>query len=238
MAPRATVGNHVDHGPRDRSRDRCAGYVRRVDSWELELLHNDGASDAIGGLVTELADTAAKAGPTLGPDGAAPFCARLAVILRYDASLFERTDDEAARAEQLRAIVRENRAVLDRVAPRATTVFDVLADGRTFGVVPAVETLLQDRRTHATLQKLADHTIENTGDDLGSPDSGAFLHVLTFLAPYVELPGKTIRHWLRRMHELLSDADEDDDVILEVQLIAIKKLVAGLSNEDHEDDAE
>ena len=27
-----------------------------MDSWELELLHNDGASDAIGGLVTELAN--------------------------------------------------------------------------------------------------------------------------------------------------------------------------------------
>jgi hypothetical protein len=204
-----------------------------VHSWEAELLESDGASDAIGELVIELADAAVKGGATLAPDAAARFCARLAVILRYDASLFApATDDDAARAEALRAIVRDNRAVLDGVAPRGKAVFEAIVEGHAVADAAAVETLLQDRRARPTLQKLADHTIENTEDDLGSQGAGAFLHVLMFLAPYVELPGTTIRHWQRRIREIASEADEDDELMLRPHVMAIKRLVAGLSDAD------
>ena len=85
-----------------------------MGSWGTELLENDSALDAIGDLVAELAAAAAKTGSKLEPDGAAPFEPTL---------LDPKETSDASRADELHsiAIVVNNRAVLDSLAPGAKT---------------------------------------------------------------------------------------------------------------------
>ena len=207
-----------------------------MGAWDTGLLDNDGALDAIGDLTDELATTAIAAGNRqLQPDDAARLCARLAVIVEYRADLFAKP-----RGAQLRAIVVDNRATIDQIAPAAKPLLDALAAGADPSKLGGATTLLRDPRAHGVLQKLADQLVENIEDDLEDPAAGAFLHVLDFVSPYVELPGKTLRHWLRRLRELAADADADDEQPLRAQTRAVKKLVADLDDDDDasEDDGD
>jgi len=208
-----------------------------VGAWGHDLLENDGAMDAVGELVTELAVAATRTSALTQESDAARFCARLAVILRYEAWRFEPgTADDDGWVDHLRAMVRDNRTTLDKVAPRARALFDALAAGQDGGEKPALEALLAHRHAHAMLQKLADELIDNVEDDLDSEESGAYLDVLGFVGPYVELPRKTVAHWLRRTRELADESDENDQAYLRPRVVALKKLVANLADDEEEDD--
>jgi hypothetical protein len=210
-----------------------------MGSWGTDLLENDSASDAIGDLVAELAAAAAAAaaGPPMDEAGAARFCARLAVILHYEPWFFD-TDSEASRPrEALRGVVRENRLILDKVAVGAKPLLAAIADGAAVGKKPALGGLLLDRRVRPTLQKIADNLVENIEDDLESQEAGAYLDVLALLAPHVELPGKTVRHWRRRMRDIVADLDDEEAEMFRAYAKVLEVLVNSLHEDEDDEEA-
>ena len=206
-----------------------------MGTWDSGLLDNDSAADAIGDVMSTIASDAAAGGKgAWTKDRAVRFCAQLALLVRFHPWFFE--DDGDKHASQLRDLLCANRTLLDEAAPNAKTLFDNIVRGVSLDDPPPFQALLQGQAARSYLQKLADEFIDEVEGDL--EHAGAYLALLCFLAPHVDLPGKTVRHWHRRIREVWSEADDEEREFVLPYVRAYKKLVeaAGENNDDEQDD--
>jgi hypothetical protein len=199
-----------------------------MGAWGWELLENDSACDEIAQLMSEIRVRAIAASrEPLSHERAGVFAAQLALLVRYSPWSFEADDETAA----LRLAIRTNRAALAIVAPRASGALDQLEHGPLAEDAPLVP-LLGAKHAARYLQGIANLAVDETQDVLGEDTAGAYLHVLVTVSPYVDLPRKTVRHWERRLRELIAGAADDDAGLLRFQLKACKALVATFPADD------
>lgn len=179
---------------------------------------------------------AARAKPRSRQDAGA-FAAQLGLVAHYRAAIFEsgKGESDYASAQALRRIVTEQSALLDQVAPKARALLDRIASGEPLADNPAFHVLLGATHARAYLQELADQAIEDAEDNLGEAPSGAQLDLLRVVAPYVELPARTMRHWLRRCREAYGEADDDERQFLRPYVDVCKKLVAAAKSTDDDE---
>jgi hypothetical protein len=212
------------------------GYVERMGSWGTDLLENDAAADAMDDIIEDIyCEAIEHDGAELAPKEAGPLAARLALVARYRSYEFEQKPGNMGyeRTTALRTAIKANRAVILAVAPKAGPLLDRLQKGDVVGELP-IATLLDAKHARAYLQDLADKAIEELEDTLGEEQgAGAYLHLPALIAPYVELPRTTVRHWLRRLRE----AGDPENEFARAYLKACKKLV-DLSAPGDEDDAD
>jgi hypothetical protein len=206
-------------------------YTEVMGAWGTELLENDTACDEIGDIVAELvASAVAASAKDISPKAAGRFAAELALIAQYAAY----TVPDACESEALQEGVAKHRGVLLQVAPKAAKLLDVLVSGNDLGDI-SLAPLFDAKHARVYLQELADECIDECEDNLENPRTGARLHVLMVIAPYVELPGKTLRHWQRRFREAVDEADDDEQAFLRPYMTACKKLVAAAASDDDDD---
>jgi hypothetical protein len=203
-----------------------------MGAWGWDLLENDSAADEIGALMAEIAAHAiAACREPLSRERASVFAAQVGLLVRYSPWSFG--DDE--QADALGLAIQTNRAALAVVAPRASAIFDQLEHGPAPEDTP-IDSLLGAKHAAAYLQGVANIAVDETQDTLGEDTAGAHLHLLVTLSAYVDLPRQTVRHWERRLRELLDDADDNDAAYLRAHLKACKTLVAKLVADDVDDD--
>ncbi len=215
--------------------------LRAMGTDRPSLLESSSASDALSEFVREMMLTASKTSSPLSVDSAARLCGRLAVIVRHDGLSEVEAETPKKRdgtTKALRALVRDNRTVLDAVAPKANELFDVIGRGDS-AENAKVEPLITDRRTHAALQTIAEELLELIEDDIESPEASAYIYVLGFIAPHVELPSKTLKHLLRRIPILMKDIESKPDLqAMRIKQRALEKLKSDDDDDDDDDDDE
>jgi len=126
--------------------------------------------------------------------------------------------------------------MLDQVAASAKPLFEAIGAGGTVPDKPPLMALLRHRAARPYLQKLADASVEVIEDDLESGEAGAHLHLLGLLAPHVDLPGRTVRHWMRRLRELAADGGDDEADLWRPRQRVCKQIVAELDDDGDGDD--
>ena len=213
-----------------------------MGTWDYGLLDNDSAADAIDDVMADVLRDATRLAKTpLSRQNAGAFAAQLGLLAHYRSWLFEigEVEKEHAAVEALRGAVTRNRAVLDQVAPTGRPLLTQIASGEPLPDNPPFPTLLRATHARAYLQDLADAAIEEVADNLEDGACGAHLDLLRVLSPYVELPAKAVRHWLKRFKAAFADADDDERKFLRAYVEACKRLVHNAAEDDaDEDDAD
>jgi hypothetical protein len=153
-------------------------------------LVNSGDADTFSDLIAEIFDHAVGSA-TWNPSQAATFIAQIALIARFQPWLFE--GDEGTK---IRSIVKAQRALCIQVVPSATAYLDAIVAQRALPKSPPLVLLLGSKGARPYLQKLADEWIVEVQDQLEV--AGVHLALLCYVAPFVDLPATTVRHWLRR----------------------------------------
>ena len=194
------------------------------------LLDHKEAAAEITGILGEVILRAAQAvKEPLTPERAGTFAAQVALLVHYDPSFFKKNPA----AEAVRAGIERDRAVLEKVAPKAGPLLDQII-ARSIASDASVTPLFASKQARAYLQKVADASLDEIESCLDEPRGGAHLHVLLLLASYVSLPAKTLKHVAKRAKTLA--AEMRDDPMAATFAKAAKKLAASADDDDDDDD--
>ncbi|MGE5186331.1 MAG: DUF4259 domain-containing protein [Acidobacteriota bacterium] len=210
-----------------------------MGTWDYGLLDNDTAADAMDEVMSDVLQRAVRTvKSTLSRRSAGELAAQLGLLVHYWPWSFDtaRADSDRAAIDAVRDGMARNRAVLDEVAPEARELLDRLASGKPLPKAPRFEALLRATHARPYLQELADDAIEEADSNLEDGSSAAQLDLLRVLAPHVELPARTMRHWLRRCREAFAEADDDERMFRRAHVEACKVFVSAASAEDDDDE--
>ncbi len=145
-----------------------------MGAWDYGLLDNDTAADAMGELMNEVLQRAARSvKSSLTRRSAGELAAQLGLLAHYQPWSFDagKGDTDHAAVQAIREGVTRNRAVLDEVAPDARELLDRIASGKPLPMTPRFESLLRAIHARPYLQELADDAVEEADSNLDDASS-------------------------------------------------------------------